>query len=100
MKLYNLLILLLASVEHVTKILVERQRVFIGKKERAYDMRLYNGIPDKVEIQLSKTYGEEEVNLVFDKIKELDVEVALDSRAKHEIIMVNFRDSDQDDITI
>lgn len=99
MKLDNLLVLLYASVEHVTKILVQRQRVFIGKKQ-AYDMRLYNGIPDKVEIHLSKTYGNDEVNLGFDRIKELDIEVTLDSRAKHEIIMVNFWDSDQDDITI
>jgi len=100
MKLYNLLVLLYASVEHVTNILVQRQRVFIGEKEQAYDIRLYNGIPDKVEIQLSKTYGNDEVNLGFDRIKELDIEITLDSRAKHEIIMVNFWDSDQDDITI
>ncbi len=98
MKLYDLLLLLYATIEHVTTLKFVRNSIQINNRN-VYELRIYRSM-NAVEVQFAKKYGSDEKDYPIESVEKMNIEVVLDSHAKQEIIMVSLEDGDIDEITI
>jgi len=92
MNLFTLLILLFSTAENVIKILIRNNNIKINNRY-IYEIRIYKSLQNIAEIQFSRKYGREELNVEISEFK--NIEVSLDLKSKREIMLAVFCDIDE-----